>query len=774
MSSKSSTPSLSKQAEKDISRTCKNIDKKFSSGALAFDVFIKTCSSLLDVGRKSENVEFSLTEGFNDTSNGIAAVEHVKKEIGKTAETFDEMSAAMFKISPILAKFNEPIDVWYRIIANVSAASNLPPSKAATELNQLISSGNTKKASKLQQSGVIDDLGIDQKKTYTPHGMLAQIRKGSEDPRIKGASDRKLETFDGRIQQFENKWFVFKKSVVDEGLFDIARGTVKKLNDFTDSDFIMDIGGSIGESITEASKWTIEESLRPLYTNYYRATDLLDFIVDSAEDPDNPDNWDTYYVQGEERKALKRKDIFGDHTKDVDGLINNLHSYYQKLFGKKHTLSSVETTAPLEAGKKFNPATDTTVSPAPDATVATAAANKLTEAATTIIAPAAVTIIASAAAKIVTSQDNAAPEKQSGDATKNATPGLKKACAHLECIYTEASNTATSNHADTSMNRVVESLADTKIASAPTSGTAVGTSAANKLTEAATTINAPAAATIIASAAAKIVTSADNATPDKQSGDATKNATPGSQRPGASTDGTYTDAFNTARSNPAEAWMTRENTLLGLKSQEAEDFKKSYDMGATAGALKGQLDGMAGAFTDFFTTVQETGKFAYKELGAALVKQIQMQAAAMLTQFMLQAMYHGIMALIETNDQLNGRPHAAQAVAALKGMAVMGAFVTGSTLAGMAHDGMDSIPEEGTWLLNKGERVVDSRTNEDLKGYLKNGGNGGAQVNITINEPRDKDSVLSAIPELRRMIVDTVGGNIASNGSLNKTIRAYT
>ncbi|VFQ43858.1 hypothetical protein MSL71_14990 [Desulfoluna butyratoxydans] len=220
--------------------------------------------------------------------------------------------------------------------------------------------------------------------------------------------------------------------------------------------------------------------------------------------------------------------------------------------------------------------------------------------------------------------------------------------------------------------------------------------------------------------------------------------------------------------------MTRENTLLGLKSQDAEDFKKSYDMGATAGALKGQLDGMAGAFTSFFTTVQETGKFAYKELAASLVKQIQVQAAAMLTQFMLQAMYHGIMAMIETNDQLNGRPHAEQAVAALKGMAVMGAFVTGSTLAGMAHDGMDSIPEEGTWLLNKGERVVDSRTNEDLKGYLKNGGNGGAQVNITINEPRDKDSVLSAIPELRRMIVDTVGGNIASNGSLNKTIRAYT
>lgn len=46
-------------------------------------------------------------------------------------------------------------------------------------------------------------------------------------------------------------------------------------------------------------------------------------------------------------------------------------------------------------------------------------------------------------------------------------------------------------------------------------------------------------------------------------------------------------------------------------------------------------------------------------------------------------------------------------------------------LSGMAHDGIDSIPKEGTWLLDKGERVVDRRTNEDLKQFLADGGGGG-------------------------------------------------
>ena len=46
------------------------------------------------------------------------------------------------------------------------------------------------------------------------------------------------------------------------------------------------------------------------------------------------------------------------------------------------------------------------------------------------------------------------------------------------------------------------------------------------------------------------------------------------------------------------------------------------------------------------------------------------------------------------------------------------ATISSVAINGMAHDGIDSIPQEGTWLLDKGERVVDSRTNGDLKNFL--------------------------------------------------------
>ncbi|CAM9226511.1 hypothetical protein [Acinetobacter pseudolwoffii] len=59
-------------------------------------------------------------------------------------------------------------------------------------------------------------------------------------------------------------------------------------------------------------------------------------------------------------------------------------------------------------------------------------------------------------------------------------------------------------------------------------------------------------------------------------------------------------------------------------------------------------------------------------------------------------------------------------------------IIAGQTIAGMAHDGIDNIPKEGTWLLDKGERVVDSRTNADLKNMIANNDGGGPQININV------------------------------------------
>lgn len=73
---------------------------------------------------------------------------------------------------------------------------------------------------------------------------------------------------------------------------------------------------------------------------------------------------------------------------------------------------------------------------------------------------------------------------------------------------------------------------------------------------------------------------------------------------------------------------------------------------------------------------------------------------------------------------------AAAAVAATQPMVATVTAAASAGLAGMAHDGMDYIPREGTWLLDEGERVVDRRTNADLKSFLaKASGAADRQIN---------------------------------------------
>lgn len=54
------------------------------------------------------------------------------------------------------------------------------------------------------------------------------------------------------------------------------------------------------------------------------------------------------------------------------------------------------------------------------------------------------------------------------------------------------------------------------------------------------------------------------------------------------------------------------------------------------------------------------------------------------------------------------------AIAAAMATAPLVAGVASSALVGMAHDGIDSVPREGTWLLQKGERVTTASTSAKL------------------------------------------------------------
>jgi len=62
------------------------------------------------------------------------------------------------------------------------------------------------------------------------------------------------------------------------------------------------------------------------------------------------------------------------------------------------------------------------------------------------------------------------------------------------------------------------------------------------------------------------------------------------------------------------------------------------------------------------------------------------------------------------------------------GIASTVALSSSLALTGMAHDGIDRIPREGTWLLQKNERVLSPRQNADLTEYMSNSKNNQTQA----------------------------------------------
>ncbi|ELE5362360.1 hypothetical protein RC880_000938 [Salmonella enterica] len=97
--------------------------------------------------------------------------------------------------------------------------------------------------------------------------------------------------------------------------------------------------------------------------------------------------------------------------------------------------------------------------------------------------------------------------------------------------------------------------------------------------------------------------------------------------------------------------------------------------------------------------------------------------------------------------------YALAAAAVARGIANV-AQIKSTSLDGMAHDGIDNIPREGTWLLQKGERVVDDRTNGDLKEFLSNQKSG--ESNVAPIEVHAPLHIAGNVNSADKMVMDAI------------------
>lgn len=191
-------------------------------------------------------------------------------------------------------------------------------------------------------------------------------------------------------------------------------------------------------------------------------------------------------------------------------------------------------------------------------------------------------------------------------------------------------------------------------------------------------------------------------------------------------------------------WQAGALTSMANFADEASNYNQIAANSAST-LLNQTTNSMADAFTGIINQTQSVGD-AFSNMFAGMGETVIQTLAQMAAQWLV---YQGVQLVVGKTAQASATgaminnatasslmaqlnayastaaipvfgPAAAPgaAAAAAAATAPLVSAISALSLAGMAHDGLDKVPETGTWLLQKGERVVKSNTSAKLDATL--------------------------------------------------------
>jgi lambda family phage tail tape measure protein len=245
----------------------------------------------------------------------------------------------------------------------------------------------------------------------------------------------------------------------------------------------------------------------------------------------------------------------------------------------------------------------------------------------------------------------------------------------------------------------------------------------------------------------------------------------------------------------SEGWANWAEEASNYSAQAAE---------FVSGTLDSLSDGLADTFMSILDGTKSVGD-AFADLGAILVKEIVGALVKMAAQWIV---YQGVVLLTGKATQASAAvalvanaqatafqatlaafastaaipivgpvlaPAAAASAAAFAAPLVAG--VSTAALAGMAHDGIDAVPETGTWLLQKGERVTTASTSAKLDKTLervqqnRTDTRGGQTVNIIEDASKAGQTRTRLDAQGMQEITDVFVSQIYGDGDLGQAMQ---
>lgn len=222
-------------------------------------------------------------------------------------------------------------------------------------------------------------------------------------------------------------------------------------------------------------------------------------------------------------------------------------------------------------------------------------------------------------------------------------------------------------------------------------------------------------------------------------------------------------------------WLEEKKALENEYEKKKEEFKQEYKEIALSERLA-ELD----PFSSLFTGAEESFKSMYELYGEFIGETNSFYK----TLFAISKGFAIAEATVKIQEaiaiaQANPWPLnlTAIATAITQGAGIL-ATIKGTFWDGMAHDGIDKIPETGTWLLEKGERVVTENTSKKLDNTLDNIENGNSILAVPVvnlYEDSTKAGRVEHRQENNKSIIDIFVSDLLGDGKTAKALnRKYS
>jgi len=235
--------------------------------------------NLVNTGQEIESLQVRLKFLFGTAEEGAKAFDNMAKFASKVPFSLEQIQQGAGVLSVISKDANELSDIM-EITGNVAAVTGLDFKTASEQIQRSLSAGIAS-ADLFRERGVRDLLGFKAGATVTAEETAEAFKrvfgKGGQ---FGDATGELAKTFEGTLSMIGDKFFNFKKTILEAGFFPELKKQFGDLDDFLEEngETIDKIATKIGKGLAQATK-TTADTVKFLSDNFETLKGVLTTII---------------------------------------------------------------------------------------------------------------------------------------------------------------------------------------------------------------------------------------------------------------------------------------------------------------------------------------------------------------------------------------------------------------------------------------------------------------------------------------------------------------